>query len=225
MRCPNHVSEVLTSRQCVLDEGHTIPCRPAADWLEAQDSKARKLAESTAPAPPALSPSLSLDGYCGICYHALDQCSHCDKSAEDDWIRIATKNAEDGLRRQAELESERRVLIKDHSVALEFVREMTAKKCPAECGACIICRATAWLHTEDRQPSPSWLQIETAPKDGTPFIAANRWDAFRAFYDVAESVWIAEDSGLWFGQLKYPPTHWMPLPAPPLGLPEQKGTV
>ena len=58
----------------------------------------------------------------------------------------------------------------------------------------------------------SWQAIETAPKDGTPFVAANRFDAFRAFYDTGEEVWIAEESGQWFGQLRVPPTHWMPLP-------------
>ncbi len=59
-----------------------------------------------------------------------------------------------------------------------------------------------------------WRPIETAPKDGTPFVAANRVDAFRAFYDVEAEVWVAEDSGKWFGTLDYPPTHWIRLPPP-----------
>ncbi len=61
-----------------------------------------------------------------------------------------------------------------------------------------------------------WQLIETAPKDGTPFIAACRMDAFRAFYDLEQEVWICEDDGLWFGALPILPTHWMPLPDPPV---------
>jgi hypothetical protein len=29
---------------------------------------------------PLQSTGAPLDGYCGVCYHALDQCSHCDKN-------------------------------------------------------------------------------------------------------------------------------------------------
>ena len=60
-----------------------------------------------------------------------------------------------------------------------------------------------------------WEPIETAPKDGTPFIAASQMDAFRAFYDTEQGVWVCEDDGLWFGALPILPTHWMPLPAAP----------
>lgn len=64
----------------------------------------------------------------------------------------------------------------------------------------------------------AWQPIATAPKDGTPFIAASTMDAFRAFYDTEQEVWVCEDDGLWFGALSHPPTHWTelpPLPAPP----------
>ncbi len=68
---------------------------------------------------------------------------------------------------------------------------------------------------QDRAEPQGWQPIETAPKDGTPFIAANQMDAFRAFYDLEGEVWTCEDDGKWFGQLRYPPTHWMSLPVPP----------
>lgn len=61
-----------------------------------------------------------------------------------------------------------------------------------------------------------WQPIETAPMDGTRFTAANQFDAFAAYYDCDKEVWVAEDSGQWFGQLRYPPTHWIGMPpAPP----------
>lgn len=67
---------------------------------------------------------------------------------------------------------------------------------------------------QEAAPSSGWQPIATAPKDVKPFIAANHMDAFRAFYDTDEDcqVFTAEDSGLWFGQMEHPPTHWMPLP-------------
>jgi hypothetical protein len=37
-------------------------------------------------------------------------------------------------------------LYADHSVAMEFVREMAAMPCT--CGTCLTCRARLWLHGE-----------------------------------------------------------------------------
>lgn len=56
-----------------------------------------------------------------------------------------------------------------------------------------------------------WQPIETAPKDGTEILV---------FDDGAYIVtpWIEGDdqSGWWDnGFMDPPPTHWMPLPAPP----------
>jgi hypothetical protein len=42
-------------------------------------------------------------------------------------------------------------LLADHSKALEFVREIASVKCVAECGTCIRCRASEWLHTEGKR--------------------------------------------------------------------------
>jgi hypothetical protein len=39
-------------------------------------------------------------------------------------------------------------LIRNYSVALEFVREMSSQACPHSCGGdCLACRAKEWLHT------------------------------------------------------------------------------
>jgi hypothetical protein len=46
-------------------------------------------------------------------------------------------------------------LFADHSVALEFVREIAGlEDCPIDCGNCIVCRARYWLHAERALPSP-----------------------------------------------------------------------
>ena len=54
-----------------------------------------------------------------------------------------------------------------------------------------------------------WKKIETAPRDGTPILAADKG----RFAYVAEWIpatgWIGADGMYW------EPTHWMPLPEPP----------
>lgn len=68
-------------------------------------------------------------------------------------------------------------------------------------------------------PSPEpWRPIETAPKDGTnvllwwPFWCPNRptigWFGYKGIQQ-----WIAPEALEGDGD---PPTHWMPLPAPPM---------
>jgi hypothetical protein len=67
-----------------------------------------------------------------------------------------------------------------------------------------------------------WQPIETAPKDGTAILVCSAWTMPDGLYRVG---WIADgffDGGHWlFGWLDLdpeeysPPTHWMPLPAPP----------
>lgn len=61
------------------------------------------------------------------------------------------------------LENEWAQLVADHSVALAFVREITEKKCAADCGTCIRCRARAWLLTE--QPDPPAVPLASRRRE------------------------------------------------------------
>lgn len=55
-----------------------------------------------------------------------------------------------------------------------------------------------------------WKDIETAPRDGTPILAADKGTyAYVAEWISANRVWIGADGMYW------EPTHWMPLPEPP----------
>lgn len=66
---------------------------------------------------------------------------------------------------------------------------------------------------------PEWQPIETAPRDGTPFLAAHEMGGVISitWYGKTSHIplygWCQgddpEDIDLWH------PTHWMPLPAPP----------
>lgn len=64
-----------------------------------------------------------------------------------------------------------------------------------------------------------WQQIETAPKNGTKIIAFSPRGAKGPVMDI--TWWRREEDRLgyvgWgeFNTLYWPPTHWMPLPAPP----------
>jgi len=55
-----------------------------------------------------------------------------------------------------------------------------------------------------------WQSIETAPKDGTPFLGCEPDYIFVAIWDRGNRVHLT-DTGRGFCY----PTHWMPLPPPP----------
>lgn len=61
-----------------------------------------------------------------------------------------------------------------------------------------------------------WRAIETAPKDWTTLILFNGEDVFAGYYsceDGGYDCWM-EDQGM--GSCQVWPTHWMPLPSPPV---------
>jgi hypothetical protein len=61
----------------------------------------------------------------------------------------------------------------------------------------------------------SWQPIETAPKDGTSFLAANGMWITVGFWHRSFNVWACNAPVY----SRYPPgeepTHWQPLPKPP----------
>ncbi len=62
-----------------------------------------------------------------------------------------------------------------------------------------------------------WQPIETAPKDGTPFLAFGISPGQYKFEygdDIGVTRWKVGYGGSWSGGPAYP-THWMPLPPPP----------
>ena len=71
---------------------------------------------------------------------------------------------------------------------------------------------------EELELSP-WQPIETAPKDGTPFLAAIPWEGEP--WEILRMGW--DKIACMFGDATYAPfiedqeqpTHWQPLPAPP----------
>lgn len=78
---------------------------------------------------------------------------------------------------------------------------------------------------ENGLPDDGWRPIETAPRDGSTFIAwrggviFTRWDDDR-YARKPMPFWGGNDA--WRGkrfQRENNPTHWMPLPEPPKGQP------
>lgn len=71
----------------------------------------------------------------------------------------------------------------------------------------------------DRHMS-AWQKIETAPQDGTEFLAwAPDAGGTEGYYGVAQWAtqkdYIPQSVAGWFWPFAYRPTHWMPLPEPP----------
>jgi hypothetical protein len=71
----------------------------------------------------------------------------------------------------------------------------------------------------------TWQPIETAPKDGSLIVLAD-YSGFRERGKdgmwIATGCWLAPESdlekGRWWDRIEYlyTPTHWMPLPEPPM---------
>ena len=71
-----------------------------------------------------------------------------------------------------------------------------------------------------RREAGAWQPIETAPRDGTWFVAAcddTKWNVLPRivrFKDKYDRYPISDPGVVW----TIAPTHWMPLPAPPAAL-------
>jgi hypothetical protein len=71
-----------------------------------------------------------------------------------------------------------------------------------------------------------WQPIETAPRDGTFYLAVSAKTGYYATLNEppgcarGQWYWIR---GRWVGESdEYKPTHWMPLPSPPPSTPKQE---
>ena len=74
-----------------------------------------------------------------------------------------------------------------------------------------------------------WQPIETAPKDGTEVLVFCRHGVKIAYWNAEPTVWDGSNDPCWtvFEPEDYfygfhlvgpsAPTHWMPLPSPPIG--------
>jgi len=63
-----------------------------------------------------------------------------------------------------------------------------------------------------------WQPIETAPRDGAFVLAFGEHNGALADCSIAIIQWW-DDAGGWFSdgrEYTFSPTHWMPLPEPPL---------
>jgi len=68
-----------------------------------------------------------------------------------------------------------------------------------------------------------WMPIETAPRDGIKFLTVKHWGCSREWcmvvmhYDKYLGLVVS-----WDHDTEFKPTHWMPLPAPPIANGETK---
>lgn len=77
----------------------------------------------------------------------------------------------------------------------------------------------SYLRSPGAQQQPQWLPIESAPKDGTQVVVRRGDMRIAARWSVLIQDWSlggSEGPTLPWG----PPTHWTPLPAPPVSTEE-----
>ena len=76
-------------------------------------------------------------------------------------------------------------------------------------------------------PTPNnWRPIETAPKDGTQILGFDEWEGINVCYWIdCSEVWEQRDTKYGWARyydstemsyVTFEPTHWQPLPEPPL---------
>ncbi len=73
-------------------------------------------------------------------------------------------------------------------------------------------------------PSNYWRSMDSAPLDGTSILLYNGWQyqvchyGFSSLWDIPPKEWIYGECEGEYNSYPYfnHPTHWMPLPAPPI---------
>jgi hypothetical protein len=63
---------------------------------------------------------------------------------------------------------------------------------------------------------PGWLPIDSAPKDGRPVLVWSGGEVHVAVYIPEATVWMQRDGEFVLTAGRGLPTHWMPVPPPPL---------
>jgi hypothetical protein len=117
----------------------------------------------------------------------------------------------------------------DHLRAKTLARRTIASVLPRSEGQGSEC--DGGLHTSNEPQSAVWQPIETAPKDGTPVIIAERTDLSNGstnwYIDTAVNYYETDirSKDVWFERegsevVCDEPTHWQPLPTPPVSRPQ-----
>lgn len=89
---------------------------------------------------------------------------------------------------------------------------------PAELDEALAVMAAIRAQSAETPQTPqTWQPIETAPKDGTPILMrleGFEWPDVGAWFDAGRN---GHDYGWWQSHtMPVRPTHWQPLPAPPV---------
>jgi len=69
------------------------------------------------------------------------------------------------------------------------------------------------------QPSHGWLPIDTAPKDGTEVLVWRPKENAQSRAHVGVDFYSEQYRSWYKSRTNQQPTHWMPLPTPPVTLP------
>jgi hypothetical protein len=109
-------------------------------------------------------------------------------------------------------------------------RELWTSMVPSKLRAIVRAAVRAALSTHSQadqqaaQVVAQWQPIETAPKDGSRVVLANRQTAHTGFWGprhYGPNWWMVSEHVAAFSTIN-PPTHWMPLPAAPEAAAEGK---
>lgn len=81
------------------------------------------------------------------------------------------------------------------------------ERCDESLEGCVVC--DAWAQYDALKVASEWQTIESAPKDGSEFLAIEKDTMFVCLWDKWACSWSIG------GEWNMKPTHWQPLPLPP----------